>query len=356
VTVEHNPNTTTKDNSTKEESFETWDGTETGQEIKILLLGSGECGKSTLYRQISNILSQLKALQVKAFIPSIYENIWKMSHQIILSCKKRNASKPFEYEDTKSAAELLLHFEKEFSEFKDDCGYTYNHYQAILTLWKDPKVYEIFQKYRGIDFHVNDGADYLFRRDNLERFKPKPDFMPNFEDIIQCRKKTTGINKLKFKVGQKEFIITDVGGQRMERKKWPNAFEHISVLIFVASLGDFDQMCYEDDITNRMKEAIELFEKTINNELFVNQKILLLLNKKDVLTEKLKKKDLKECFEDFEGGNDYDKCTQFITTKFIENNKGDQKRITTKIVQATDGKSVNEVFEKIKSMLAQKFK
>jgi len=128
------------------------------------------------------------------------------------------------------------------------------------------------------------------KKENIERFKPQPEYVPTFEDMIQCRKKTIGINKLKFAAGQKQFIITDVGGQRNERKKWANAFENVSVLIFVASLGDYDQMCYEDDVTNRMVEAIELFEKTINNTWFINQKIILLLNKKDMLVEKLKKK------------------------------------------------------------------
>jgi len=37
-----------------------WNGEETGNEIKIILLGSGESGKSTMYRQIQKILAQMK--------------------------------------------------------------------------------------------------------------------------------------------------------------------------------------------------------------------------------------------------------------------------------------------------------
>jgi len=44
-------------------------------------------------------------------------------------------------------------------------------------------------------------------------------FQPTFEDMIYTRKKTIGVNKLKFKEGKKEFMLYDVGGQRNERKK-----------------------------------------------------------------------------------------------------------------------------------------
>lgn len=49
-----------------------------------------------------------------------------------------------------------------------------------------------------------------------------------FQDILHCRKKTTGIQKIEFKmkVPRKyggdfmEFWMFDVGGQRGERRKW----------------------------------------------------------------------------------------------------------------------------------------
>jgi len=150
--------------------------------------------------------------------------------------------------------------------------------------------------------------------------------------------------------------VIDVGGQKNERKKWTQSFENVSVLIFVASLGDFDQMCYEDDITNRMKDAIELFEKIANHQKFINNKVLLLLNKKDILVEKLKTKDLIDCFEDYKGGRDFDKAVEFITQQFLKEDKGEKGRITAKVIQAIDPQSVANVFDEIKSSLKQQFK
>ena len=117
---------------------------------------------------------------------------------------------------------------------------------------------------------------------------------------------------------------------------------------------DFDQTCYEDDVTNRMKEAMELFEKTVNNQIFIDKKVVLLLNKKDVIREKLQRKDLSDTFEDYKGGKDYDNAVGFITQKFKECVKGDKERIQVRFCQATDQNDVKVVFDEVKQLLAQK--
>jgi hypothetical protein len=121
--------------------------------------------------------------------------------------------------------------------------------------------------------------------------------------------------------------------------------------VFVASLGDFDQVCYEDDVTNRMKEAIELFEKTVNNVIFLDKKVVLMLNKKDVMRVKIQKRELSDTFEDYKGGHDYDAALAFITEKFREVIKGEKDRIVVKYCQATDASNIKEVFEEVKQIL-----
>jgi guanine nucleotide-binding protein G(i) subunit alpha len=328
-----------------------WDGTEVGNEVKIILLGAGESGKSTFFRQISHLLSQINQHEFKGFIPSIYENIWRMTQQCCLSCHKRNPNEPFENDKTREANNVIAGFEKDFGEFKEDYGYTTKVFEAIQACWADKKFVDTFNKYKGLDFHVNDGWEYLFQSDNLSRFKPQPNFVPTFEDIIQTRKKTVGINKIKYSLDNKDYILIDVGGQRNERKKWANALENVASLVFVASLGDFDQVCYEDDVTNRMKEAIELFEKTVNNVIFLDKKVVLMLNKKDVMRVKIQKRELSDTFEDYKGGHDYDAALAFITEKFREVIKGEKDRIVVKYCQATDASNIKEVFEEVKQIL-----
>jgi hypothetical protein len=41
--------------------------------------------------------------------------------------------------------------------------------------------------------------------------------------------------------------VVDVGGQQSERKKWIHTFEDVEIVLFVASLNDFDLSMAEDE-------------------------------------------------------------------------------------------------------------
>lgn len=55
----------------------------------------------------------------------------------------------------------------------------------------------------------------------------------------------------------------DVGGQRNERRKWLHCFNQVTAVIFVAAINEYDQTLYEDDETNRFQEALDVFEKNM---------------------------------------------------------------------------------------------
>lgn len=78
------------------------------------------------------------------------------------------------------------------------------------------------------------------------------------------------------------FYIVDVGGQRNERKKWIRHFEEAQGLIFVVALSAYCSKLFEDNKTNRMVEAIELFDQVANSRWFQETPIVLFLNKTDI--------------------------------------------------------------------------
>lgn len=45
-------------------------------------------------------------------------------------------------------------------------------------------------------------------------------YVPTDQDILRSRVKTTGLTEERFPVGQLNYVVFDVGGQRSERKKW----------------------------------------------------------------------------------------------------------------------------------------
>ena len=62
-----------------------------------------------------------------------------------------------------------------------------------------------------------------------------PNFVATKEDIFHCKLKTTGTQDLKFELGGRFFTITDVGGQRSERRKWLFVFAGVRAVIFLVS-------------------------------------------------------------------------------------------------------------------------
>jgi len=53
---------------------------------------------------------------------------------------------------------------------------------------------------------------------------------------------------------------------------------------------------------------------------------MLVMNKMDLLKNKLKTKPLKDYYSDFDGGDDFEKACTFMENKFREKNRGEKKR------------------------------
>lgn len=79
-----------------------------------------------------------------------------------------------------------------------------------------------------------------------------------------------------------------MGGQRNERKKWIHAFEDVMILVFLAAVSEYDQVLEEDNKTNRLEECLNLFQTILESPFFKEQEVILFLNKKDLLEEKIK--------------------------------------------------------------------
>eukprot|EP01080_Neovahlkampfia_damariscottae_P010510 gene10510-3032_t len=188
--------------------------------------------------------------------------------------------------------------------------------------------------------------------DNIKRISEK-DYIPTEQDIVRNRVKTTGISEMSFKINDKVLKFTDVGGQRNERKKWIHCFEGVTGIIFLTSLSEYDQKCYEDDETNRMKESLLLFDEIVNSRWFVDTPIVLFLNKTDIFQEKLKKNDLSIAFKDYENGSDYQKSFEFISKKYTGRCRNIDKKIHVFGTCATDKEQLSKIFESVTNLFTK---
>lgn len=71
-------------------------------------------------------------------------------------------------------------------------------------------------------------------------------YVPNDQDLLRSRLRTTGIIETVFDLGQLTYRMFDVGGQRSERKKWIHCFENVNCLLFLVAISGYDQCLVED--------------------------------------------------------------------------------------------------------------
>ena len=118
---------------------------------------------------------------------------------------------------------------------------------------------------------------------------------------ILKRVPTTGILEYPFDLESIVFRMVDVGGQRSERRKWIHCFENVTSIMFLVALSEYDQILVEENNQNRMEESKALFQHIVEYPYFHQSSVILFLNKKDLLEEKIKTSHLKEYFPHYEG-------------------------------------------------------
>lgn len=111
---------------------------------------------------------------------------------------------------------------------------------------------------------------------------------------MRARVRTTGIIETCFVIDNLRYRLCDVGGQVSERRKWINTFEGVNVLLFVVAISEYDEVLLEDPSASKLQESMNLFENISNSLWFrKNTTMILLLNKVDLLRQKLPRSSLK---------------------------------------------------------------
>jgi len=183
----------------------------------------------------------------------------------------------------------------------------------IKKLWQSKSIQNVFQN-RGKSYQLNDSAEYFF--DNIDRLT-ESGYVPKLEDILRVRVKSTGIQECKFSIGGLDFLLTDVGGQRSERRKWIHCFEQVNAVIFCVAMSEYDLFLREDDSQNRMLESITLLSEIVNSSWFRHSSFILFMNKMDLFKIKIAKIDLQVCFPEYMGGCSEQSAADFIKKTFI---------------------------------------
>ncbi|KAF7310301.1 hypothetical protein MIND_00404100 [Mycena indigotica] len=161
--------------------------------------------------------------------------------------------------------------------------------EEIEALWADTAVRELLEK-RGIS--LKDGGGYFM--DDIHRVTAL-DFVPTDSDILRARIKTLGVEEHFFEKeaaapgtkGVKDFWIYDVPGSRGSRAAWIPFFDMVQAIVFLTPLS-FYEVLEEDTRVNRLEDSVVLWKEICSNKLLEACSIILFFNKMDILKAKLK--------------------------------------------------------------------
>ncbi|KAH8868245.1 Guanine nucleotide-binding protein subunit alpha-13 [Schistosoma japonicum] len=266
----------------------------------ILLLGTGESGKSTFLKQMKIINGKhFTNQEIEQLKDIIYDNIykgvlfllqareslnipWSSGHDSVAAHASRqiethfNETRSMRRERARLSQPLWL--EEEFLEIVP----------LLRAIWADESVRLAFDKRsKIITENFSENTRYYLNRLNYIGVE---NYRPTDEDIVWSRKPTESIIEEEINVHSSSLVFIDVGGQTKERRKWCQCFSDMTSVLFLIASSHYDEH-YQDRLTkefrNKLREAMIVFEGLINHIAFRRVSIIIFFNKTDILKEKL---------------------------------------------------------------------
>ncbi|KAK0337509.1 hypothetical protein LTR94_004065 [Friedmanniomyces endolithicus] len=279
------------------------------KEVKLLLLGAGESGKSTVLKQMR--LIHTKGFQLperKQWKVTIFQNLLHAFQVVFGAMEEQEVD--FADEGNIRFAELVA----SDPDLGPDDPMPLDCLHAFKSLWRDEGVKSAINK--GNEYALHDNLTYYFS--DIERLFAK-DYLPTDQDILRARLRTTGITETIFDTGSLTYRMFDVGGQR--------------------------------------SEPLMLFESIANSKYFENSALILFLNKTDLFREKIASgaAPIREHFPDYTGGSrDVEAGQEFFARKFKNLVRDPDKEAYVHYTNATDTNLLDKTMKSVQDMIVQR--
>ncbi|KAJ8331410.1 hypothetical protein O5D80_000332 [Batrachochytrium dendrobatidis] len=306
----------------------------TKKEPHLLLLGSGDSGKTTFLRQIKILHGGGFSKEEKRdYLERIATNIFDSIAELLRGASENNG--------TFSAVTMesidKIHSQLSYSRSTGNLSIVFRPFTLELAnhiniIWNDEYTQKLFANRAKFKLQIQDTADYFLSRIMTIAGE---NYTPTEEDIIRIRSQTTRITETIVTVGKNTYHFYDVGGQIKYRKQWTPYFDTVHSIVFVVSLASFDQFLAEDPTINRMHDALDLFGQISDHPLLRHIPITLFLNKKDLFAQKFPTANIQQYFPDYQA-KDIRKAMRYFENKFHNQNKVPGKEITCHFTCCTD--------------------
>ncbi|GMS80246.1 hypothetical protein PENTCL1PPCAC_2421, partial [Pristionchus entomophagus] len=234
--------------------------------------------------------AEVELLHRKVFI---YSNILSSIQKLIEFVQSEG--KNFALPENGAHAQNLLLEEPHYTRF------TAEQEKAILSIWKESVIQDAYKRRSAVN--LNDSTKYFL--DNLDRINDAS-YHPTPTDLIMSYIPTIGVQNVIFTANNKTFQLFDMGGQKMDRRKWGDMYDGIDAIFFSLAISEYDQVMSEDMKTNRLEDSMDLLDKIAHEPKFEDTPIFVFLNEIDVFTHKLGVIPLEDFIPDYKGKNTED--------------------------------------------------
>ncbi|XVF00629.1 hypothetical protein REPUB_Repub04eG0017300 [Reevesia pubescens] len=312
---------------------------------KLLLVGYQKSGTSTIYKQAkilyNNSFSENERQNIKLMIQSnlygylaiLLEGRERFEEEILLDDRKKQIADEFGSSGSASQIDGKTKYSisprlKAFSDWLVQVmvsgnlevifpAATREYAQYISELWHDAAFQSTYNRRHELEMLPRVATYFLERAVEISR----TDYEPSDMDILYAEgiASSNGLSCMEFSFPKIEREISIDGYQHDpsgryqlirlhpsslgEKCKWVEMFEDVDIVLFCVSLTDYDEFSLDSNgvLTNKMLASKQLFESIVTHPTFEQKDFLLILNKADLLEEKIEQVPLTRCewFHDF---------------------------------------------------------
>ncbi|GFY68990.1 guanine nucleotide-binding protein G(q) subunit alpha [Trichonephila inaurata madagascariensis] len=288
------------------------------RELKLLLLGTGESGKSTFIKQMRIIHGSGYVDEDKrSFTKLVYQNMFMAMQSMI----KAMETLEIEYKDPANHknAEII-----QTVDFEMVTTFEIQFVNAMRALWNDPGIQECYSRKR--EYQLTDSAKYYL--DDLERIA-QPDYLPTQQDILRVRVPTTGIIEYPFDLDSIIFRMVDVGVNMIK--------SYLNLIMKIAWRKA--KLCL------KLSSHIHGF-KIPPSSSFLTRKISW--------RKKIMVSHLVDYFPEYDGPKqDHIAAREFILKMYLSQNPDPERMVYSHFTCATDTENIRFVFAAVKDAVLQ---
>ena len=212
--------------------------------VKLVLLGAGATGKSTLFESIKashcggNLSDNFKQRQKRLIWMDIVDSFTILIRQCAILYAKNSAlykeSQLAPDSNSQRAIDLLMKMHEKyiFSDIDDYCDDELRLLgECIESVWNLDCIQATYN-HRFNKFSINDNLRHFCDNSKLKSIF-SVDYAPTVQDCLLNRTKTCGMQQYEYSptctsTGERCFRLIDCGGVRAERRRWINYFDGFS--------------------------------------------------------------------------------------------------------------------------------